>query len=438
MTAAPQTAFIGMTHLGLVVSIGWADLSGDQILCLDQDERLLTKLEQGILPISEPGLSELLKKNKRNIFYSEDFSLIKSVSCVFFVVDTAVDRTGSTKELSRLISSALPYLRNDATVIIMSQVPVGFCRSMRKKIAKAQPRLSISLYYWVNTIVIGTALDRFLRPERIIIGKEDVHKPLSLTLSHLLKSFSCPILAMSYESAEMTKSAVNLFLAASITAANTLADLCEVSGADIGEIIPALRLDERIGPKAYVNPTIRIAGGHLERELFRLQRLAKQHTISTALVDCILQLNETRYRWALQKIKQYVLVKNSRPTICVWGLAYKKHTNATDNAASLKIIQKLIKSASLRVYDSQATLPEALSKAVTYSDKFAALDRADCLLILTDWEEFSTTESINLLRQIKGLVIIDGVGALRFHRAEFTKGHYFTMGVSAELSLATL
>src|SRR3989344_8120476 len=119
---------------------------------------------------------------------------------------------------------------------------------------------------------------------------------------------------MSYESAELTKAAVNLFLASSITTANTLSDLCEISGANVNEIIPALKLDKRIGQYAYLKPTIRIAGGHLERELFRLKKIAKDNKISSSFVDNMIILNESRYLWVIKLFKRYFPKKNEKPT----------------------------------------------------------------------------------------------------------------------------
>lgn len=422
------TAFVGLSHMGLVTSISWASLH-PPVIGIDNNKIVSTDLQKGKLPFYEPSLDKLFAKVRKNYHPSANFSELKNMNLVFFTLDTSTDKPDELTALDRLIDMAMPHLSSGVTIVVMSQVPVGFTRKLESKIKKGRPKLSFSLYYWVNTIVIGNAIERFINPERIIIGGISPSTRLTPALRTALKLFSCPVLRMSYESAEMTKSAVNLYLAASITASNTLADFCEVTGADINEIIPALRLDKRIGKYAYLNPTLRIAGGHLERELLKFKSLGKRYSMPPGITECILELNEHRYRWVHKKLKVHLAKDKKKPIICLWGLAYKKGSLSTNNAASIKIIETLSKKAKLNTYDPLAIMPKKLSGYTRFKDKYKALSGADCLLILTNWEEFREVNISRLQTLMRHLIVIDCVGILSERKKQLNNFTYITMGV---------
>src|SRR5262249_52617168 len=159
------------------------------------------------------------------------------------------------------------HMQAGSTLVIMSQIPPGFMRTL------SQQAPTLHVYYWVETLVFGDAVRRATRPERIIIGCADSRVPLPEPLAAGLAQFGCPILPMVYENAELTKPAMNLCLAGSVTSTSTLSDLCASVGADWSEMVPALRLDARIGPAAYLRPGLGIAGGNLERDLVTLHDL---------------------------------------------------------------------------------------------------------------------------------------------------------------------
>ncbi len=160
------------------------------------------------------------------------------------------------------------------------------------------------MYYWVETLIFGNAVQRFLHPERIIVGSADPSRPLPAALDEGLRRFDCPILPMGYESAELTKTAINLYLFGAVTYANTLSDLCEAVGADWSEMVPALRLDRRIGPAAYIRPGLGMAGGNLERDLVTLRGLGQRHGVDVAYVETLLAHNTRRYRWVQRQLQR--------------------------------------------------------------------------------------------------------------------------------------
>ncbi|EKD90442.1 MAG: UDP-glucose/GDP-mannose dehydrogenase [uncultured bacterium] len=414
-----NTAFVGLSHLGLVTSICWSYINKN-VFAIDLDVNLINNLSQGNNSFTEPNLKKLFRKTKKFFRPTNDFSKIQICDLVFISIDTPTDKPTSLGKINLLIKKTIPYLKDDACLILLSQIPVGFTRTLETKIRKKNPSLRFNLYYFLNTLIIGESVTRFLNPERIVLGCSSPKTTIQPTLGKALSKFKCPVIKMSYESAEMTKTAVNLFLASSITAANTLSDFCEYVGADINEIIPALKLDKRIGNFAYLNPTLRISGGHLERELWKLNKLDKKYKLSPGLEKSILSLNEKRINWLILKIKKLKL-----KSICLWGLAYKKNTDSTENAASIKLIKALGKKIIIKAYDPKATIPKSIRNYERVSDKFEALENSDALVILTPWDEF---KSINI-DHLRIPIIIDCVGIFYPKKENLKKIRYISMGV---------
>ena len=425
------TAFIGLSHLGLVTSFVWAS-KNPRVLGVDKDQEIINSLLTGKLLIKEgeqilveKGLEDLFKKVGKDYIPTADFSKLSDADLVLFTLDTPKDKP-SQEKLNDLINSALPYFKQKAAIVIMSQVPVGYCREVYHRIKKQRPDLDFDLYHWVDILIMTNAIERFSKPERIIIGSFDNSKPLSPTLTKALKLFRCPVFHLSYESAELTKAAINLYLSNSVTFANTLSDYAEAVGANYNDIIPALQSDKRIGAFSYIRPGLRIAGGHLERDLLMLKRLAKRKKISTGSVEFILKQNKNRFRWVLEKIKSAKLGGNN---ICIWGLAYKEYSASTRNAASIEIIKSLSKKYSIHVYDPIAIIPNSVNGYKRYADKYKALKGADGLLILTAWDEFKNIDVNKIKALMRSKLIIDGVGILEKQKNHLREFSYISMGV---------
>lgn len=405
-------AFVGLSHLGLVFSICSASLKKD-VLAIDENQTLLTKLSQGTIDIPEPNLQTLLLKHRRNIFFSSDFRLLIKASIIFISLDTPTDAPSNLKILNKLIEKVIPFLADNSVLVISSQIPVGFTRNLFNIINKRRPLLKYYLYFFLNTLIIGDSVNKFLHPERIIIGLNSSNDLIPPQFLQFLELFKAPILKMSYESAELTKSAINLYLASSIVTSNTLADFCEITGANINEIIPALKSDKRIGPYAYLKPTLRISGGHLERELIKLESLERKNNIPNGIVKALLKLNEKRLDWLYRNIKKLSTQKKSIKTITLWGLSYKKDTESTDNAASVKIIKKFARKLNLQVYDPKAVLPKNLSGFRRFKDKYAALNNSDLLIIVNDWDEFQNADYSKAMKILNYPNIIDCVNIVK-------------------------
>jgi UDPglucose 6-dehydrogenase len=403
---------VGLSHLGVTASTGLASL-GFQILGVDPDQETVHRLQQGQCIFPEPSLPELLASHRARMKFTTDFAEIAACDVVVFGQDTFITDENEM-DLSRihaLIDGMIPHFQRDATILFMSQVPVGFTRALSRNIHDRRRNVPFRLHYWVDVLVVGDAVSRFLKPGRIIIGHEHTPEPLSEAVSRMFQFFQCPIFDMSYESAEITKSAVNVYLATTVTFANALSNLCEAVGADMTQIIPALRLDKRIGPFAYIKPGLGFSGGHLERDLVALSRLARSHGVNTSVLDLIQEQSADRYHWLTQNIESEIFAGRPSPTIALWGLSYKKNTDSTHGAPSLKVIRDCAKRARLVAYDPIVRLPSDLGVA-TVDDRYRALDGADGLLILSDWDEFKALDIRRLKEAMETPVVIDPLGVL--------------------------
>lgn len=426
MTAA--TGFLGLSHLGVVSSVGWASF-GEPVVAMDLDPALIQALQRGALPVHEPSLDELFARTRRQLTFTTDPALLAECPLVIVARDVPTDaaNTSDTSVVLRLVDAAVPHLREGVTLALMSQMPPGFTRGLAQRIRERRPDLAFRLYYWVETLIFGNAVERYLKPERIILGCADPRAPLPPELDAGLRRFGCPILPMAYESAELTKTAINLYLCAAVTYANTLSDLCERVGANWGEMMPALRLDKRIGPAAYIRPGLGIAGGNLERDMVTLRDLCRAQGADAAFIETLLDYNARRPQWVHRKLREHLFGEVAHPVIAVWGLAYKKNTRSTKNSMALRVIRELGGQADIRAYDPVVGADEIDLAVKVVADRDEALSGADCLLILTDWDEFAVPNS-EALRTMRRSLVIDGVGVVDPARADLGRVRLVQMG----------
>jgi UDPglucose 6-dehydrogenase len=425
------TGFVGLSHLGVVASAGWAS-KGGPVVAVDTDPALIEGLRRQQAPVFEPGLDALLAAHRDRLTYTTDFAALAACPVVILSRDvpTTDDNTSDLSVVEALIARTIPHLRTGATLVVMNQVPPGFTRSLDDRIRRERPEAEIQVLYWVETLVLGQAVERYVRPERIILGCPDASSPIPAALAAGLATFACPVLPMRYESAELAKTAINLYLSTGVTYANTLADLCERIGADWTEMMPALRLDARIGPAAYIRPSLGITGGNLERDLVSLRRLARGHGVDASLIETILDYNERRWRWVTEALDRHLFKATARPTIGLWGLAYKKNTTSLKNAVSLRLIDAVADRALIQAYDPAVkSLDRPIKLVATASDAAAS---ADCLVITADWDEFATADLGVLASLLRRPLVIDCVGILAGRRSELPGGvTYVAMGRAA-------
>jgi UDPglucose 6-dehydrogenase len=426
----PSTiGFLGLSHLGIVSSAAWASF-GDPVVAIDPREDVVARLACADPPVEEQQLVELLIRQQANLTFSTDVRLVGTCAVVVVAQDVPTDASNASDlgPVTRLLELAIPHLAMGAIVVIMSQVPPGFTRMIRDEIGRQRPDLTFELYYLVETLVFGEAVKRAISPERLILGCEYPERPVAAALGGALARFGCPILPMRYESAELTKTAVNLYLIGSVTYANTLADLCEQMGADWLEMVPALQLDRRIGPAAYLRPGLGIGGGNLERDLVTLSRLAQSANVETAYLDGLAHHNQRRFDWLHRQLDQHVFARSSMPRIGIWGLAYKKNTRSTKNSPGVRLVQELDGRAGVWCWDPAVTQADVPTDIAIAKDRDSVLDDAEGLVVTADWDEFATADLAAVRRRMRNAVIIDCVGVLNGRRSEMAGIEYVSMG----------
>jgi UDPglucose 6-dehydrogenase len=417
----PAIGFAGLTHLGINSAVAAAE-RGFAVVGFDPDRSCVQKLAAGELRINEPGLLELLAKNASRLHFSSDVDALGRCGVVYIAPDVPTDDEGRSdlEGLRRLIATVAAALPPDTTMVILSQVSPGFTRAL------AHP--AVKLYYQVETLIFGRAIERALNPERFIIGARDPDLPLPPALRQFLGAFGCPILPMRYESAELAKIAINLFLVSSVTTTNTLAELCEAIGADWTEIVPALRLDRRIGPHAYLAAGLGIAGGNLERDLATICRLADDHGTDARVVRAWIENSRHRRDWVLRQLYERVLSRQSAPVIGVLGLAYKEDTHSIKNSAAIALLEALAPF-SLRVFDPVVRADPAYHPRMHAADSAIDVCRGvDALCVMTPWAEFRALDPAIIAQAMRGRDVIDPHRVLDKRRSVAAGLSYVTLG----------
>jgi UDPglucose 6-dehydrogenase len=396
----PVVGFAGLTHLGLVSAIA-AAFKGFRAVGYDGDADRVRDIVAGRFPIVEPGLGELARAHSARLSYSDRLSDLTTCDLVYISADVPTDDRGhsDTSGITDLISRVIPMLGPRALLIVLCQVPPGFTRAL--------PLPRERLFYQVETLVFGRAVERATEPERFIVGCADPGRTLPEAYARVLAAYRCPVLPMRYESAELAKIAINCCLVASVSVANTLAGLSEHIGADWAEIAPALRLDRRIGQHAYLSPGLGIAGGNLERDLATVMRLSEATGSDASVIAAFVHNSRHRRDWALRTLHREVLARKPTATLAVLGLAYKENTHSTKNSPAFALIEHL-HAWPIKVYDPVVPASAAPHPAVTgASTPLEAARGCDAVLIMTPWPQFRDIAPAELAAVMTGRVVID-------------------------------
>ncbi len=418
---APVIGYAGLTHLGLVSAVA-AAAKGFRTAGYDPDAERVRSIAAGKLPVVEPDLDELAVKHRDKLAYSADPQVLRDCDLVYISTDVPTDDRGQSDlgGIVALIERVIPALNPQALLVVLCQVPPGFTR----KLALAPDRL----YYQVETLVFGRAVERAMQPERCIVGCADPAKPLPAPFRRFLGAFGCPILPMRYESAELAKISINCCLIASVTVANTLAELSEGIGADWSEVAPALRLDRRIGQYSYLAPGLGIAGGNLERDLATVLRLSQAVGSEAGAIQAFLDNSAHRRDWALRALHDEVFARKPDAAIGILGLAYKENTHSTKNSPSLALIRHLGPWA-IRVYDPVVPASAAgHPRATGAKDALDVARGVDALAIMTPWPAFKTLRPSDIARAMKGRTVLDPYRVLNGPAAAAAGLDYLTLG----------
>ena len=420
--------FVGLSHLGILSSIAAAS-KGFEVIAYDPNPALCNDLNNEKLPIYEPDLDDLLNKSRSNIRFSSNIADLSKCQLIVFSTDVKTDENNRSdlSNLMNLIDGTIETGLENTVLVVLSQVHPGFTRQLHSKLNSILQKRNIQLFYQVETLIFGRAVERALYPERFIVGCNDPAEPLPSVYNDLLKSFGCPVLPMRYESAELAKISINCCLVASVSTANTLAEICEKIGADWSEIVPALRLDRRIGQYSYITPGLGISGGNLERDLHSVLLLAEDHNTDGGVISSWLNNSKRRKNWPYNILKEIILNKIPEASIAVLGLAYKENTQSTKNSPALLLIEQL-STCKIKAYDP---IVEACAVGNLVSRTSSALDAAngaDALAIMTPWPEFRNIVPSDLAVAMRGCTVIDPYGILDAQKVRSAGLDYYTLG----------
>lgn len=407
-----RIAVHGLWHLGCVTA-GGAAAAGHRVVGLDPDPRVVDALGDGRAPIFEPGLNEQIGAGLRAgllSFTTHPEIALAEADALWITFDTSVDeRDDADLTLLRArLEAAAPALHADTLVIVSSQVSVGFARMLADD---WRPRGAIVASLPEN-LRLGRALECFARPDRVVVGlgrDEDRAR-----VAPLLASFGWPVEWMTLESAEMTKHALNAFLATTVTFVNELARLCESVGADIKEVERGLKSDARVGARPYLSPGGPFAGGTLARDLRFLSSLGESHATPMPLCDGVLASNALHEGWGRGQLERR-LRGVERPVVAVLGLVYKPGTNTLRRSSALELCQWLTaRGVTVRAHDPAVPhdalgLPAGVQVLATARE---ALQGADAAVLATAWPEYSALSASDFVRSMRRPCLIDQTWAL--------------------------
>ena len=393
-----KIGFVGASHLGVCSAIAAAIKNFDVVL-YDADIKKINNLNKFKTDFYEPGVEKFLKKKKNKIIISNNPKYLNECKIVYIAHDTPTDNmnVSNFNFIKNLISKITKYLDKNSIMVIMCQAYPGFTEKIKWKKEK--------LFYQVETLIFGKAIQRATKPEQIIIGKNLNCKNKTIkTLERFVKKFSNNIKYMSYRSSELSKIAINLYLSSSITYTNGMAELSEKIGANWSDIEEILRKDKRIGPHAYLKPGLGILSGNLQRDIITSRQLFKKTKCSSDFVSNIKTNSDKRKNWILDLIKKERVT--NKETIGVFGSTYKENTSTLKNSPLINIVGKL-KKLKFVVYDPENDLDLNINNLKVIKKFDELIKSSKILIILTPWSFIKNKKNQKQLIHFKGRLIID-------------------------------
>lgn len=405
---ATRVGMIGIGYVGLVSGTCLAEL-GHQVTCMDIDAEKIAALKHGETPIYEPGLPELLEKNKeRMVFTTSLEKVFQKCEIVFIAVDTPPTFTGDA-DLSRVfqVMSSLPGLPTEKHILVMkSTVPVGTGTKISSELARQE---SVTIDYVSNPEFLreGTAIDDFMHPDRIVIGSRN--KEAGDAVASLYQGIDAPILKTSIPTAEMIKYASNAFLATKISFINEIANVCEEVGADVTLVAHGMGLDKRIGHH-FLNAGIGFGGSCFPKDVAALKQIAGNSGYHFQLLTAVIEVNELQKRRVVNKLKKH-LGSLTDKTIALLGLAFKPNTDDLREASSIVLASRLLADgAYVKAYDPVAIpyAARAVRGVLLCDDIVSAVDGSDAAVLVTEWDEFADLPLEQMKKLMNHPLIIDG------------------------------
>lgn len=411
-----RITMIGTGYVGLVTGTCLAEL-GHEVICMDKDDAKIGMLEKGEIPIYEPGLDTLVKKNFADgrLKFTDDLaSCISYADAVFIAVGTPTSRRGDGyADLSYIYAAArefAPYLESYTVIVDKSTVPLGTARQVERIIREENPQADFDVVSNPEFLREGAAINDFMRPDRVVIGTssekarkvmEQIYNPLYL--------ISVPFVFTSQETAELTKYAANAFLAMKISFINEMANLCDESGADVVDLARGVGLDGRIGSK-FLHPGPGYGGSCFPKDTLALLRIAQENGIACRLVEATVEVNSAQKALMVKKIRDALERMEAGKTIGVLGLTFKPETDDLREAPAISILTPLHeKGAIIRAHDPQGMKEaEKICPEFQYvGSAYEAAEGADILVLFTEWNQYRSLDFKKLKDKMKSPVFVD-------------------------------
>jgi UDPglucose 6-dehydrogenase len=401
----------GLWHLGSVTAAALSSM-GHEVVGLDLDAAVLADLKNGKAPIFEPGVDTLLRTGidtARLSFIDHPAKIPGDIELLWIAFDTPVndEDVADVEFVIAQACAALPNLPKGCTVLVSSQLPVGSVRRLEVAAADLCPAKHLGFAVSPENLRLGRALDVFLNPDRVIVGTRQLRDRNRII--QMFKPIDARIEWMSVESAEMTKHAINAFLATSVVFANEIANLCELEGADAKEVERGLKSEHRIGPKAYLGPGSAFAGGTLARDIEFLKAISQRHQLPIPMLKSVKTSNDAHKHWLRRRLVALMPMLKDVP-VTVWGLTYKAGTDTLRRSLAVELCEWLLdQGAKLMVHDPIVNaLPDRWQGRVARSDDAVQAVRGSRVLIVgTEWPMYREVSVAQVTSASPGLLVLD-------------------------------
>jgi UDPglucose 6-dehydrogenase len=429
-----KISVIGTGYVGLVTGTCLAE-TGNDVVCVDCDRKKIDILNRGQIPIYEPGLAELVARNiaEGRLHFTTETAAAANAQIIFLAVGTpsADDGTVDLTALWASIEGLAPHLREDSVVVCKSTAPVGTNALVAKRLQELTGK-NIEVASNPEFLKEGTAIDDFMKPDRVVIGTRSA--AATDALAELYAPYlrtDKPLLVMSPESAEMTKYAANCLLASKISFINEIANICEHAGADVNEVRRGIGHDSRIG-FAFLFPGAGFGGSCLPKDVRALAAVARTNGVEPNLLDAVRDVNERQKQWLAERIEAHFGADLSKKTIAVWGLSFKPGTDDIREAPSLTLIDRLLaRGVKLRVFDPVAmeNVKKIYGEKLVYCERRDdALMGADGLAIVAEWKQFVHPDFDEMKRLLREPVIFDARNLYDPRRMQTRGFVYYSVG----------
>ncbi|ODS81111.1 MAG: UDP-glucose 6-dehydrogenase [Cytophagaceae bacterium SCN 52-12] len=429
-----KIAVVGTGYVGLVTGTCFSE-TGNQVVCVDVNEEKINRLQNGIMPIYEPGLEVLFHRNveEGRLKFTTDLAKgIEEAEAIFLALPTPPGEDGSAdlKYILQVAEDLGRILTRYAVIVDKSTVPVGTAEKVREKIAR-NATVEFDVVSNPEFLREGVAVEDFMKPDRVVVGTtSDRAKKVMERLYAPLVRQGNPIIFMDERSAEMTKYAANAFLAMKITFMNEIANLCEKTGSNVDHIRRGIGTDSRIG-KRFLFAGIGYGGSCFPKDVQALAKTSSDYDYDFRLLNAVMDVNKDQKRKLLAPLFEYFGGDLKEKTIAVWGLAFKPYTDDIREAPALENIRELLEAgAKVTAYDPEG-MPNTKNvlPQVTYCHTaYAALDDADALMIFTEWPQFRTPEFEKVSALLKNKVIFDGRNLYEPEHMKELGFSYFSIG----------